>query len=392
MSKPIFNAHTHVFDFKCVPDHMSDKWYLKWVSINKALSIGIGKRIASWFSGNMRASKINRALNFVGIGMNSNQEEIFNLLQQTYKDIGDVRFVVLPMDMEFMEGGTVWKPYAQQLDDLVRLRSRYPDKMLPFLGIHPDRFKSSAETLQYVKRYIGPDKAFIGIKLYPATGYYPDDPRLMDMYAFAQDNQIPITTHCTKGPTHYLGKIPRYDPAAPDPKFYHPLYFSTGKQYYLNTTKPDDFQENWSQPYIFRECVLSRFKDLKINFAHFGGAKRMVAYYKDVANAPAANWYKIIRDMLTDNEKYPNVYTDISYTLTIDNAIDYLINKDIKDTAINDRILFGTDFYVVAVEKGESVIKSQFMTKLNSPELFEKIASDNAVRFLSSKFFTPRQS
>jgi predicted TIM-barrel fold metal-dependent hydrolase len=378
---------------------MSDKWYLKWIGINKIISSKFGKAVSKMFGNDAKESKFGRALNFLAVGLNSSQEDIFDILQKNYADMGDIRFVILPMDMEFLDGGHVAKPYRQQLYELTQLRVRYPYKMLPFLGIHPDRFKSADETLDFVKQYIGVNKPFIGLKLYPATGYYPDDARLMKMYEFAQENNIPITSHCTHGPTHYFGKIPKLNKANyPNTKFFHPHYFNNNdpaqpNDFFLNTTSPDDFQDNWTNPYIFRDMVLSNFPALKINFAHFGGAGRMQKYYDNVRNSPGnfkeGNWYYIIRQMLQDKEKYPNVYTDISYTLTIKNITNYMIN-DISDPGINDKILFGTDFYVVSVEEYEKHIKQGFLQELNNQTLLEKIASDNVRQFLTSKFFAPK--
>lgn len=394
MGKYLFNAHSHIFDFKCVPNHMSDKWYLKWIGINKIVTSKFSRVLAGKYSALAGENKISRVLNFVAIGMNSTQEEIFNILQKNYANLGDARFVVLPMDMEYMGGGPIGKPYRQQLYDLMRLRVQYPDKMIPFLGIHPDRFKDRNETLRFVQEYIGKGKAFAGIKLYPATGYYPDDERLADMYAFAEEHGLPITTHCTHGPTHYLGKPPALNKRNIDNrKFFHPLYYRMDgdtivpNELFVHSRKPGDFQDNWTNPYIFRETVLKKHPRLKVNFAHFGGAGRMAQYHKGGCT-DTNNWYGIIRRMLEDEVHYPNVYADISYTLT-KKSVAGLLAADINDERINRRILFGTDYYVVSVEQYEEAIKTGFFAELNDIVMLTKIAHDNVNTFLTSSFFKP---
>ncbi|MBL0055502.1 MAG: amidohydrolase family protein [Chitinophagaceae bacterium] len=89
-------------------------------------------------------------------------------------------------------------------------------------------------------------------------------------------------------------------------------------------------------------------------------------------------WLLIIIDLL---RKYPNVYADISFTLH-DKAIYSELKELLKDESINKKILFGTDYYVVASVADESDLLNLFKKELGDDALFEMIAYENPKRFL----------
>jgi len=127
----------------------------------------------------------------------SGQRKVFDLLEKTYDT--HTKFVVLPMDMDYMEAGKPISNYMQQLDELLKVTSNNRDQLLPFVFADPRRIsdpKINTNGFSYQK-YIqrNPSKQnFHGIKLYPALGYYPFDKNLIETYKFAQEYQIPITT------------------------------------------------------------------------------------------------------------------------------------------------------------------------------------------------------
>jgi uncharacterized protein len=83
--------------------------------------------------------------------------------------------------------------------------------------------------------------------------------------------------------------------------------------------------------------------------------------------------------------KYPNVYADISYTLndaTLFPLLRMILNSDNK---IRERVLFGTDFYLVS----KAISEREFAINVRSflgNDLFNQIAITNAERFLTNKF------
>jgi len=82
---------------------------------------------------------------------------------------------------------------------------RKQNHLLPFLFLDPRRIAATRNNTSKHKNYENYAKhllrsqQFDGIKLYPALGYYPFDKNLIEMYLFAQENEIPIITHCIEG-------------------------------------------------------------------------------------------------------------------------------------------------------------------------------------------------
>jgi predicted TIM-barrel fold metal-dependent hydrolase len=133
-------------------------------------------------------------------------------------------FVLLPMDMEFMEAGKVSQGgnYENQMKELAMIKSnkRYKELVYPFVFVDPRRqavgdqpfFNWKAgpggkvELLDcFIKDYIEKEK-FSGFKIYPALGYYPFDEKLLPLWKYAADKKIPILTHTIRGTIYYRGR------------------------------------------------------------------------------------------------------------------------------------------------------------------------------------------
>lgn len=157
------------------------------------------------------------------------------------------------------------------------------------------------------------DYNFAGIKIYPPLGFNPwpiedeiELKKVKELYSYCQEKSIPITTHCSKGGFRVVGKNPA---------------------------------EKYNSPATW-EKVLKKYQNLKLNFAHFGG------------KLSAGKWQKKIIELIL-NEKYPNVYVDISYVSFNDKSyksLEKMINKLCKSEEekgkVKSKILFGTDFSV----------------------------------------------
>jgi predicted TIM-barrel fold metal-dependent hydrolase len=92
--------------------------------------------------------------------------------------------------------------YKNQIDDLTSIKNKIPDRVFPFFSIDPRRDNEFEHgVLGEIKKYIGKDKPFAGLKLYSSLGYSPTDPVLYDdsngecVYSYCQKNKIPITIH-----------------------------------------------------------------------------------------------------------------------------------------------------------------------------------------------------
>jgi predicted TIM-barrel fold metal-dependent hydrolase len=281
------------------------------------------------------------------------QKEIFNILKSFYSQ--RTSFVLLSLDTEFMGKGRVPQKYEDQLKGLIEIKQENPDRVFPFLAIDPRRKWDRAKVKEYF------DLGFCGIKLYPPHGYKPFDnsynekyPQLLDIYLYLQENKIPIIGHCTPGGLH-------------------------GRRY-------KDENGYFADPDNYKE-LLDQYTALNLCLAHFGGITEWDAYLNDPweENSKKIAWVSKIIDMIKlddeeGNPKYPNLYVDVSYTSYNPQTHAYL-KVLLSDDRLKERILFGTDFYVVQVETSERAFSIDLRGYLGE-ELFSQIARDNPRKFL----------
>lgn len=358
----IINCHTHIFNRAIVPNNFLP-FILRPVAnllqhtktsngIQKLLSI-IGKKDT--------ALLVKRFAQFLKIGDLKSQLEIFLLLQSFYPV--NTKFCVLTMDMEFMQAGSVKQVFKSQLDELATIKKdpAYKDVILPFIFIHPER----KELFSLVKHYIE-NENFTGLKMYPPLGYYPFDERLDQVFLYAEQNSIPITSHCARGGIFYKGTIT-------SEMRKHPI---TGVIH--NANKNKFFTDIYTDPDNY-EYLFAKFPNLKVNLAHFGGFDEWQLFLQNsISDTSEVNWYDKVKNVVS---KYKNAYTDISYTLFNTELIP-LLNMSLQDESIKNKILFGTDYYMVEQETSEK----QFCINLRSTigeDNFRLIAETNPKQFLN---------
>lgn len=167
------------------------------------------------FSGKQTKELLRRYLNIGRYAFHEHQTTIFSKLKGQYPP--GSQFIILPMDMTYMDAGDLKVSYMDQMKELAALKKRKPDIFHPFVFADPRRMKEDATyfkwsalngnvTLEtcFMQEYLEQHK-FSGIKIYPALGYYPFDEMLLPLWKFAADHQIPITTHCIRGTIYYRG-------------------------------------------------------------------------------------------------------------------------------------------------------------------------------------------
>jgi len=362
MDQAIYNCHTHIFTNEDVPEDFLP-WKLVWVLRNFRLVPRLSyvlKRIIPFIDNDL----FDRFAATLDISDQRSQREVFETLMGFYPE--GARFVVLAMDMEYMGAGDA-RSYRDQLDELALVREHYPDRLLPFVCADPRRH----HILDIVKTYIE-QRHFHGIKIYPPLGYYPFDDNLYPVYEYAQTNEIPILTHCSPGGLYFKGRITK-------DMFAHP---KTGL---LLERKPNKaFAANFSHPDNYVH-VLKDFPNLKICLAHFGGEEEWNNYLInpwDSGRTQHSSWFRIILNMI---KTYPNLYTDISYTLH-DPEFYPLLKVVMLDNAARHKILFGSDFYVVQIDRAERAFSLGVRTALGEAD-FTLIAHTNPKAFLDSKIW-----
>ena len=74
--------------------------------------------------------------------------------------------------------------------ELAEFCSHYPNRLIGFTSIHPDRYQPERKVERAIKKY-----GLRAVKLYPHSGFYPNDPRLFMTYEFCSSNNIPVVIH-----------------------------------------------------------------------------------------------------------------------------------------------------------------------------------------------------
>lgn len=355
----MINSHTHIFSIQHTPVKFLP-WYLRLVAKVAVRPWMIHLLTVVKLKG--PAYLLKKYYNFMKIGAIGTQADIFHHLQGFYPQ--GTKFAVLSMDMEYIGAGEVPENFYIQLDGLAKLKSAYPNEIYPFVFAHPER----KDIFKTIKKYIE-EHHFSGIKLYPALGYFPFDPRLKDVYAYAEEKQIPIMTHCTRGGVYYQGKLTterRTDP-------------STNEMYKLQ--KNSVFTDNYSDPDRYLP-LLEAHPNLKICFAHYGG-------WSDWDNLLSESWHNKVPDswfykinQLILNSRFPNVYTDVSYTLVRSDLFSVLKTYLETNELIRNHVLFGTDYYMTEIEGSERFFSMNLRGFLGE-RLWHHIAEANPARYLN---------
>lgn len=356
----IINCHTHIFNRKAVPDKFLPRFL---TPVSKLIeNKGFAKFLYNTFAKLQKhelSTLIKKFHAFLTIGDLRSQLDIYKKLQSFYPY--GTRFCVLTMDMEFMKAGSVRQSYLEQLDELALIKQNpeYENLIYPFVFVHPER----KGIFDIVKKYIE-EKHFAGIKMYPPLGYYPFDKRLNEVYAYCEKYQIPITYHCARGGVFYKGDIT-------NDMLVHP---KTGKP--IKEQKNKFFTDTYTDPDNYN-YVLEQFPNLKINLAHFGGFDEWQKYLGNTIDEGGITWYEKIISLI---RKYPNVYTDISYTMFNPDLFN-LLKLTLEDETLKGKILYGSDFYMVEQETSER----QFLTNIRAyigEQNFKLIAQLNPSLFL----------
>ncbi len=333
------------------------------------------------------------------------KEGKFHFLEEKYD-----RFVMTPLIMDFRQTKydtnrkiyykkkktkDVVEQYQDMLMGIKKFRISHPDSIIeiyPFLGINPNEYTKNtiSNTLNHffgnytgcrqdlLQNFLELDKyqgdlkkirsnVFAGIKLYPPLGFnpWPEDDikeieKLRFFYKYCEEKQIPITSHCSNNGWLVI---------------------------------PQNIVDEYTSPYKW-EKVLEYYPKLKINLAHFGTDRVVRNFPRSMPN----KWQEKIIEMIC-SKKYPNLYTDISYTGVYKNIYkgynrlieNYINDKSSKEILI-DKLLFGSDFTVNLAYVDsyfdyfklfeDSEFKWKEIISTNNPEkfLFNQICDDEKIK------------
>lgn len=346
---PIINCHIHTFTQKNVPKKYLG--FITWVMRKKAV-----RSFLLWFSEKvffMKRDWLERYANFAAIANKESQEEVFLEVRHRYPL--DTKFIVLPMDLRGIHESKIENGIRNQHEELEELTQKYPNQIIPFIHIDPRSFSvfQGTNTIQFIEEFH--QRGFKGIKLYPPLGYSAIHKDVMPIYEYANTHNLPVMTHCSTGGVHAQ-------------------HFK--KEDIHSTTAPHLYQK-----------VIHDHPNLKLCLAHFGGNEEWDKYLRepwkdDHTPIENMNWLSQITTMIK-SENYPNLYTDISYTIFRFDRFIPILKVFLEDPVLKERILFGSDYYMIEQEK---LTEREISMKLRGTlgrEMFEQIAVTNPQRYLS---------
>lgn len=378
------------------------------------------------------------------------QKTILKRLQSYYPK--NTKFVTLTMDMDYMVDGN--KPQKSSFDDqlnkIINLKKDpdYKNIIYPFIHVDPRRLKEDSEFIEKIKQYVIEDGYFQGFKIYPALGYFPFDLRLKEIYDLAIDYSLPITTHCSVGPVFYRGKLSDFEGDgyydSEREEFVHPFtnnklkgknaaeftpHFTHPLNYYCLMHEHKKLAEYWTKcgnkndgksAKVYKVKDVKKYKDLKINFGHYGGSNQWEKFLKDAwlpdnsnqlvidsklchmpngewgrknddkkcEDTVAFSWNSIISEMIYKKDKnkkplFKNLYADIAYNLSNEELLPLLKIRLETDEILASKILFGTDFYMVSTQASEREMTLNLRAYIGEDN-FNKIACRNPLEFLKS--------
>lgn len=284
---------------------------------------------------------------------------------------------------------------------------------------------------------------FSGFKIYPALGYYPFDEKLLPLWKYAADNKLPVLTHCIRGTIFYRGTkkrdwyqhpvleefagkdangqdlfkpllLPQRQNMDFSVNFTHPLnYLCLLEETLLRALIGKSKDPKLKELFGYKDATTKLGSDLsalKLCFGHFGGEdewKRFLEKDRDnfstkILELPdrgldmlndaegirsktkteqvwkGGDWFTIICSLMLQQ---PNVYADISYILH-DGKIAPLLKQTLKNNKLREKVLYGTDFYVVRNHKSDKELLADMMAVLDKEE-FDQIARTNPRHFLN---------
>jgi len=281
------NCHCHIFSLDCVPLDFRKRFLLDLKDPVHSLVHGIVRKILP------DNSLLDDWFKLVEMSI----FEIAHRLAEEMDEAGIEMATPLMMDMAFCrEFGGATKGFEAQMDEtqsaVEAVNSKYNrTRMLPFVAADPNRQNVVELVIEALD-----NRGFKGVKIYPVMGFTPDDKRLYPIYEHCEGNQIPITAHCENGG---IPGLEEYYQLA-DPKYWGP--------------------------------VLRDFPLLTLNLAH--------------NDRTGSDWQPEIAGLII---KYPHVYTDISYDtemLYTPGAYFSDIKRMLRTPKIQDRLLYGTDWYM----------------------------------------------
>lgn len=380
----VIDAHSHIFDMNSVPaPYVQLRFYnFKKKKAQGLLSATIERIIEK---------KLTQLVDKIIENVENSRKGILKFYKESVaKNLGTVISVPLMMDLgigwkKSIEQNTTHKitPIHKQIAEVKQLL-REDEPILPFFAVDPRRIteqtadKNSNEERCLYENFLDAftgKETFFGVKIYPALGYLPTDDRLIAIFKLCEELNIPVTTHCggnyicttEQDGSKFKKEIAEYI------KFEGLDDFNFKK--YLHRAAFFNHPMHW-------ETVLETFPKLRLNLGHFGGKKDWKRAYKGKSTSRIDKILEFMNKKEDGKYKYENLYSDFSYNILKKKCNIALKNKVLEEEILEERVLFGTDYWVAepgALGKlNKRILKFKKVHKYN----WQKFSNTNVLRFL----------
>lgn len=287
-------------------------------------------------------------------------------------------------------------PYELQVCEYSMITARYPWQVFPFVMFNPINPTSLSICKEAVESL-----GFIGIKMYPPHGFNPNPDvnkdekikqRLLEFYEWANALSLPVTVH-----TQY--------------------------QSMQAINMDDDFvlEQNFAGAANW-ESILENYKNIRVNFAHFGGTEYVKKCNETgllcVLNKQCSELYKdedsgksFCRKLETSQEKFSlagidkicelsdkfnepgnvRVFADISahYDKNKKRQTKYIEHiKSFIDNNRNLKLMYGTDTPVINMEINDKIFFDSYNSQIDIDK-YPEFYSTNATDFLFKNGMIP---
>ncbi|VEN72767.1 conserved hypothetical protein [Candidatus Desulfarcum epimagneticum] len=341
--KTIYNCHSHLFTHENIPNRYFPLFLVPALRMAPFRFVlrGVMKAIVPW----TKNDKAHRYAAFIQAAYRKTQEGNLKRLMGYYPE--GTRFIVLPMDMAYMGAGKVKEDIEAQHAELAGLSKdeKYSHILIPFAHIEPRRPHALRRLRSLVENH-----HFKGVKIYPTLGYGPDHEILMEeIYPYMVEKNIPLLAHCSTGSVNSKD-MSRHDAHA--------------------LADPDHYRK-----------VMDAFPELRVCLGHFGGIGEWRRRLNEPRNPDKPTWLKKILELIRSGD-YPNLYTDISYTIFNFQENAPFLKILLEERAVLEKTLFGSDFYTVESQKYSEKRLSTGLRFALGEDIFWKIANENPKRYL----------
>lgn len=295
-----------------------------------------------------------------------------------YPDIHLLTPLIVDFDSWLLRGSCdrLSTPVATQLGLLKRINKKLADegavtRVHPFVGFDPRRAIGNPSVLRETEEAVVTGGA-VGVKLYPPMGFRPSDnvhapfPRnvggaafgqkldreLNNLYSWCEENGVPIVAHCA------------------DSNYSDPVYR----------------RDKRASPYWWRKVIMpgsSGHPQLPLDLGHSGATS------DQGWGATRNHWPQLVGCMMRQENR---LYADISYHPAITAGLaenkqyfTSLLEFIGANPPVADRLMYGSDWAMVEIEKGARNYLSEFgrgSREVLGCELTRKILGGNAAAFL----------